>query len=1234
MRILTLLLLTMVGAGQTWAMALEPSNIKRGTITGGSIAFYADEACTSNFEGDVAANATVYVKATPEIGNTAIGVTFTAKKGISSDAMQAPRRSAESPGIAADITVSAVTGKPGIYSFTMPNAENTNVTINATFATPAQQQVSYVDENYTTHDDVDAYVLDETMSVLPAGFYVVPNDLTVDHNIESNSGKGSSVTIIIADGKTLTVNGSFGMPCDLSFFGQGNATGKLTINTTTDIGTSLGGRLTVAHVDITSDGGSLGGFNGCIFAGHQTKGNTVTVRSNGDAIGGGSNDVTIKYCNVDLVSETGSCIITGSSGSSGLTVTGLADGSNMLKLCSKSIAISGGNKVTIKYCDVDIINERNSTISCPYDVTIEGVATGNKVNTVIVRSDGSGINTSNPITISYCNVEMTGTTQTDNVYDACGSSGITTSGGVVITGRTDANNTLKIRCGGKTSPNSYGIAGGQKAVSISRYNVNIVNENFYGIYTSDDVTITGGQVEITGGTKGAGIHSGNGIITLGWITPTDYIKASSYYLSSSKAVVFADGQRFVAYNMANANDISATAIVSGTVNDVTLLAGKTLRPLDGNYVSVNAADFTFSGSTSTTSPFTITTGEGETATTTHYYIYKKDNTVTLTYTGSGIVQVTGLPEGTTLAAVEGQPMQRTFTMPATDVVLTATPVTGLTASGTYTYDGQQQTPAISLNESAFEATNYTVSSVAPKADSSSQLTDGKAVNAGEYSVTITGLGQYVGTTSVDFTINPKPVTIATVDVNDKVYDGTNYATLSGTASFVDGMVVEGDEVSISVSGASAMFEDRYVGDNKDATVTGLTLAGGSKDNYTLTAQQASAKASIKPAPVTVKADDKSKEWGTADDPELTATVTGMAAGEDLSLISYTIARVKGEFSDSKENSGEYTITPTGDATQGNYAVTYETGKFTIKGKPVTIQDVEGHDVSSVDDAYTITQDQNGVTLTLIVPDETTTPPSVDIPVAVEVDHVVIDRLFESGKAATVYLPLSIEVSKILGGTFHTFLSVDETATPWKVTYSEPLAADATLQAGTPYIFMPNDLTGGKIVVNNGNEKISICTANQNTNTQGQWEFIGTYNPIVWLSDPNATGYTPERAAEIGSVYGFAAEDRTFDGKDYTVGQFVKVGSGASIDPNRAYLKRNVDQQAPALGGSGQTAVELPSAMRVVILSANSTTGIVEMRNENEEMRNDTWHTLGGRRLQGKPSGRGMYIHNGRKEVIR
>ena len=471
--------------------------------------------------------------------------------------------------------------------------------------------------------------------------------------------------------------------------------------------------------------------------------------------------------------------------------------------------------------------------------------------------------------------------------------------------------------------------------------------------------------------------------------------------------------------------------------------------------------------------------------------------------------------------------------------------------------------------------------------------------------------------------------------NETTYDGTEHV-VSGYEAVSSYSLYTADDFTFSgMASASqtnagtaymSLAASQFVNDNAnyDGKVTFVIAENG--DGYQ----------TITPASVIVKADDKSKEWGTADDPTLTATVTGMVNDEDAStLIAYTIDRATGTITDGVENSGEYTITPTGDATQGNYAVTYKTGKFTIEGKPVTIQDVEGHDVSSVDDAYTITQDQNGVTLTLVVPDETTTPPTVDIPVAVEVNHVVIDRLFESGKAATVYLPFSIEVSKIGGGTFHTFGSVDETTTPlWTVTYSAPLADDAILQAGTPYIFMPDGSNGGKIVVNNGNEKISICTADQHKDKQGQWEFIGTYNPIVWLSDPNATGYTPERAAEIGSVYGFAAEEKTFDGKDYTVGQFVKVGSGASIDPNRAYLKRIVAQQAPALGAGSQTAVEMPSAMRVVLISANGETTSIDHSPLTIDHSADVWYTLDGRKLDKKPTQKGVYIMNGRKVVIK
>ena len=84
---------------------------------------------------------------------------------------------------------------------------------------------------------------------------------------------------------------------------------------------------------------------------------------------------------------------------------------------------------------------------------------------------------------------------------------------------------------------------------------------------------------------------------------------------------------------------------------------------------------------------------------------------------------------------------------------------------------------------------------------------------------------------------------------------------------------------------------------------------------------------ITPAAVVVKADDKTKVYGNAD-PELTAHVYGLINESDV--IEYSLSRAEGE------NVGNYTITPTGEAQQGNYIVTYETGTLTITPKPLTI----------------------------------------------------------------------------------------------------------------------------------------------------------------------------------------------------------------------------------------------------------------------------------------------------------
>ena len=155
---------------------------------------------------------------------------------------------------------------------------------------------------------------------------------------------------------------------------------------------------------------------------------------------------------------------------------------------------------------------------------------------------------------------------------------------------------------------------------------------------------------------------------------------------------------------------------------------------------------------------------------------------------------------------------------------------------------------------------------------------------------------------------------------------------------------------------------------------------------------------INPAKVTVKADQKSKTYGD-DDPELTATITGLKNGESESLIACYLSR------DSGEDVGEYTIYATaepkategGDAEsasmsaayaggdeegvlQGNYIVTYENDKLIIN--PYTLY-VETESAEKIYDGKAltapgkITDPVKGETLTFTVTGTQTEPGETD-----------------------------------------------------------------------------------------------------------------------------------------------------------------------------------------------------------------------------------------------------------------
>lgn len=95
------------------------------------------------------------------------------------------------------------------------------------------------------------------------------------------------------------------------------------------------------------------------------------------------------------------------------------------------------------------------------------------------------------------------------------------------------------------------------------------------------------------------------------------------------------------------------------------------------------------------------------------------------------------------------------------------------------------------------------------------------------------------------TINPLALTITGITANDKTFDNTTTATLSGTPTLVGVLVA--DEPNVTLGGTPlANFNDAAVGNNKPVTVSGYTISGSAAGNYSLT-QPTGLTASILPS---------------------------------------------------------------------------------------------------------------------------------------------------------------------------------------------------------------------------------------------------------------------------------------------------------------------------------------------------------------------------------------------------
>lgn len=126
-------------------------------------------------------------------------------------------------------------------------------------------------------------------------------------------------------------------------------------------------------------------------------------------------------------------------------------------------------------------------------------------------------------------------------------------------------------------------------------------------------------------------------------------------------------------------------------------------------------------------------------------------------------------------------------------------------------------------------------------------------------------------------ITPLALTITGLSAEDKVYDATTHATLSGVAQ-LNG-TIDGEEVTLDGTPVGT-FNNKNVGNNKPITLSGYTLSGSSAGNYTLAAS-VGITASIAAKPLTVidaVANSKPFDGTTA----ATLSNTGILSGVALS----------------------------------------------------------------------------------------------------------------------------------------------------------------------------------------------------------------------------------------------------------------------------------------------------------------------------------------------------------------
>ena len=150
----------------------------------------------------------------------------------------------------------------------------------------------------------------------------------------------------------------------------------------------------------------------------------------------------------------------------------------------------------------------------------------------------------------------------------------------------------------------------------------------------------------------------------------------------------------------------------------------------------------------------------------------------------------------------------------------------ITLGATLTYDGTTQTQTISsvvIGDKTLTASDYTISGNEQK-------------DAGTYTLTVEGTGNYTGTATKQFTIEKATLTPALSGTTAKVYDNTTAVTATNDLTLsVTGLK---NSETVTVTAAAYAYDNANAGTGKTITATGITISGDAAKNYVLSVDTA------------------------------------------------------------------------------------------------------------------------------------------------------------------------------------------------------------------------------------------------------------------------------------------------------------------------------------------------------------------------------------------------------------